>query len=119
MSMKKMNLTIAKWLYGKDCNLGNMPINFNENWELLMLAYNKFLVANDTWFAVYKFSRPTDKKNKNGDRIYEEFFKCAITTDGRGRMGHGEKFNQSFHKKSTILAMHYSLYRFIENGREY
>lgn len=138
VSIKKMNLAIAEWLYGE----GNIRlidhwadknnrlvgrINFHENYDALMEAMQKAMGAGiefnnsdaykkTLWYAIY----PELKVVKSSEFIYTvDTYICAFTEIGKGRLGYGKKLNKEFKKASPILAMHYSLYRLIKNGLEY
>jgi len=135
-TLQKMNQEIAKWLYGKGKitysknMLGNrywiltvnkeeiLPIDtsFDTNYNALMKAFNKVLETDGVWYAVYKSKKVECKSKKN---IYKYTYSCPFTTKGMGRLSYGLKFNEYFEKESIILAMHYSLYIFIKNGKEY
>jgi hypothetical protein len=137
-SVKKMNITIAEWLYGKghiftssswETEDGKIigKMDFHDNYDALMEAMQKAMGAGiefnnsdaykrTLWYAIY----PELKVVKSSEFIYTvDTYICAFTEIGKGRLGYGEKLNQEFKKASPILAMHYSLYRLIKNGLEY
>jgi hypothetical protein len=138
-TITKMNQEIAQWLYGKGKitysknMLGNrywiltvkkkeilsMDTSFDTNYNALMKAFNKVLETDGTWYAVYKYKeRVLEGKGKNKKHIYKDIYYCPFTQNAM-RIGYGAKLNKDFKKESIILAMHYSLYRFIKNGIEY
>jgi len=142
LTIKKMNLTIAEWLYGegkvalidhwknKDNRLLGR-INFHENYDALMKAMEKamgegkeFKKSDQSkqvfWYAVYPNLKIINPKEPTNKWIREtKTYSCAFNRDGFGRMHYGNKFNKNFEKATPILAMHYSLYRLIKNGLEY
>lgn len=141
-SIKKMNLTIAEWLYGegkvalidhwktKNNRLVGR-INFHENYDALMKAMKKAMGEGKEfknsdqskqyfWYAIYANDKIINKQEPTNKWIRKVCtYSCAFTLNGRGRMDYGKKFNQNFEKATPILAMHYSLYRLIKNGLEY
>jgi len=138
-TIQKMNQEIAQWLYGKGeityskNMLGTrywvltvkkkeilpMDTSFDTNYNALMKAFNKVLETDGTWYAVYKYKDGAWKgKGKNKKWIYKDIYYCPFTKNAM-RIGYGEKLNKDFRKESIILAMHYSLYRFIKKGIEY
>ena len=147
-SIKVMNQTIAKFLYGdgelmldnyyhlKKAKHNQQALNasFHEDYNILMSAFKKAMGAgkkiswNETkdktmWYAIYPNTELIDIQDKKTKlhKVYREVtsYTCAFTENGNGRMGHGAKLNKDFDKKTIILAMHYSLYRLIKNGLEY
>jgi len=146
-TLDKMNQEIAIWIHGsgkdlkivrdgKDWRLvkkkkfGNTTVDkiltdkseckFHEDYNHLNVVVEKFMETDGNWFATYKRRKGNWKgTGKNKKFIYTYTYCCPITTKGHGRMGYGEKLNKDFEKKSIILAMQYSLYRFIKNGSEY
>lgn len=122
--------TISYWRLYQKKKFANTKVNkfitdkngcvFHENYNHLMLAFKKVLDTEGNWYAIYETNRGEwEGKGKNKKFVRKKRYLCAFTTQGFGRMGYGSKFNQDFAKESIISAMHYSLYRFIKNGREY
>ncbi len=108
------NTTVDKFLTDK------WESNFHEDYNHLMLAFNRVMATEGTWYAIYESNRGEwEGVGKKKKFVRKKRYLCAFTTNGMGRMGYGAKFNNDFAKESIILAMHYSLYRFIKNGKEY
>lgn len=141
-TIKKMNITIAEWLYGKghvftsrswETEDGKIigKMDFHDNYDALMEAMQKAMgegvkfkhfdkEGNIFWYAIYPSVSTSNEKEKSSKWIYKvDYYTCAFTLKGRGRLDYGEKFNDDFRKPTPILAMHYSLYRLIKNGLEY
>lgn len=146
-TIDKINQEIAIWLHGsgKDLKIvrdgknwrlvkkkkfGNTTVDkiitdknecmFHTDYNHLMLCFKKVLDTEGNWYAIYEYIKGEwQGTGKNKKYVRKKTYSCAFTTQGFGRMGYGEKFNHDFLKESIIMAMHYSLYRFIKKGREY
>ena len=129
-TIKQMNRLLTDYLIpegSKQRELIGYKIGFefHKDWSMLMLAVTKAVgdgqIMKDTkqlfWYAIYPKAKNIGTF-ENSKYIIEGYY-CAFTNDGRGRMGHGEKFNKNFLKKTQKLAIHYSLYRLVKNGLEY
>lgn len=111
---KFANTTVDKFITDKkECM-------FHTDYNHLMLCFKKVLDTEGNWYAIYEYIKGEwQGTGKNKKYVRKKTYSCAFTTQGFGRMGYGEKFNHDFLKESIIMAMHYSLYRFIKKGREY